>query len=218
MGIYQQLPRLISMLAFVCFVGLTGCATGQIHSSSDFESSGLEASQLGAGGVAFITPSTVTGQEADRQALALIFTEVIREAKPEVEITSLSQTLSAINDAGLSDQYKQMYVDYSDTGIFKLSTLQEISQSTGRRYLFQLKLSSFKQDTKGRFSALGLRLFQTTLANIRLFLQVWDAETGAIVWEGNEEVTFAEDTGYERPVTFESMVRKAAGNLIKHLP
>lgn len=218
MGIYQQLPRLISMLAFVCFVGLTGCATGQIHSSSDFESSGLEASQLGAGGVAFITPSTVTGQEADRQALALIFTEVIREAKPEVEITSLSQTLSAINDAGLSDQYKQMYVDYSDTGIFKLSTLQEISQSTGRRYLFQLKLSSFKQDTKGRFSALGLRLFQTTLANIRLFLQVWDAETGAIVWEGNEEVTFAEDTGYERPVTFESMVRKAAGNLIQNLP
>lgn len=218
MGIYQQLPRLICMLAFVCFVGLTGCATGQIHSSSDFESSGLEASQLGAGGVAFITPSTVTGQEADRQALALIFTEVIREAKPEVEITSLSQTLSAINDAGLSDQYKQMYVDYSDTGIFKLSTLQEISQSTGRRYLFQLKLSSFKQDTKGRFSALGLRLFQTTLANIRLFLQVWDAETGAIVWEGNEEVTFAEDTGYERPVTFESMVRKAAGNLIQNLP
>ncbi|WIO74656.1 hypothetical protein QP938_01785 [Porticoccaceae bacterium LTM1] len=218
MGIYQQFPRLIWMLALVCFAGLTGCASGQIHSSSDFESSGLEASELVAGGVAFITPSTVTGQEADRQALALIFTEVIREARPEVEITSLSQTLSAINEAGLSDQYKQMYVDYSDTGIFKLSTLQEISKSTGRRYLFQLKLSSFKQDTKGRFSALGLRLFQTTLANIRLFLQVWDAQTGAIVWEGNEEVTFAEDTGYERPVTFESMVRKAAGNLIKNLP
>jgi hypothetical protein len=93
-----------------------------------------------------------------------------------------------------------------------------VGEVTGVRYLAQLKLSSFNQYSKGRFSFLGIRVVQTREANIRLFLQIWNSELGAIVWEGAEELNYAWDTTREEPVTFKLVVEEIARNLIGKLP
>jgi hypothetical protein len=93
-----------------------------------------------------------------------------------------------------------------------------VGKSTGARYLAQLKLSSFSQNSKGRLSLLGLRLVQTQEANIRLFFQIWNSELGTIVWEGAEELNYAWDTTRENPVTFQLVVEEIARNLITKLP
>lgn len=207
----------ISLLA-VLLVLNTGCARHQIHASVKFENIALTADELEGYGLGFITPSTVTGREQDIQSLAFIFSRVLEEDRPQIHVVGLPETLSAINQANLADEYKQMYIDYSDTGIFKHSLLKRVGSVAGVRYLAQLKLSGFEQGAKGRFGMLGWRMIQTKQANIRLFLQVWDSENGAIVWEGTEELMYSNDSFSERPVTFQLVVEEVARNLLSKLP
>jgi len=197
---------------------LAACGGNQIHSSADYRDIGLDQGGLETHGLAFITPSTITGREEDKQMLAFVFYEVLTEERPKIRVVSLPETLSAVNRAGMADEYKQMYVDYRDTGIFKRDSLEKTGDATGVRYLVQLKLASFTQNSQGRFNLLGLRLFQTKEANIRVFFQIWDSDNGAIVWEGTEELNYARDTGSEKPVTFKLVVEELARNQIGKLP
>ena len=206
------------MAAFLAINLLSGCAVDQVHSTAHHSTVTLKSGDLETHGLAFITPSTVTGQEEDKQTLAFIFAEVINEKRPDIKVVSLPQTLSAINKAGFADNYKAMYVDYRDTGIFRQDILKEVGNVTGVRYLAQLKLSNFSQQSRGRFSALGLRLIQTKEANIRMFVQIWDSVDGSIAWEGTEEVTYAWDSGSAEPVTFRIIVEETAQNLVSLLP
>jgi len=50
------------------------------------------------------------------------------------------------------------------------------------------------------------------------FFQIWNSETGAIVWEGAEELNYAWDTSSEKPVTFQLIVEEIARNLVSKLP
>ena len=120
---------------------LSGCATtNQLHTTTQALSINLEPQILKATGIAFITPSSVTGQEEDKQALALAFTEALKLSRPDLHIVSLPATLGAINSAGFASEYRQMFEDYRLTGIFSRDTLQKVSLVTGARYLAQLKL------------------------------------------------------------------------------
>ncbi|MET0082950.1 MAG: hypothetical protein ABW079_08030 [Sedimenticola sp.] len=214
------MKRLIIFLLALLFInaGLTGCSTTQVHSSSKQQTLQLRASDLSRHGIAFLIPSTVTGKEEDKQTFALVFTETLAEMRPDIRFESLPDTLSAINQAGLTDAYKQMILDYQVTGIFNKATLDLIGQATATRYIAQLKLADFLQYSKGRFSAMGIRLLETKQAHVRLFLQIWDAHNGSIAWEAVEELNFAYDTGTEDPVSFNLIVKEAASNMIGKLP
>ena len=85
-------------------------------------------------GLAFITPSTVTGQEQDKQTLAFGFAKAMQERRPDIRIVTLPETLSAINRANIAEDYKLMYVDYRDTGVFKRDLLKKVGEVTGARY------------------------------------------------------------------------------------
>lgn len=216
----MSVSKLIKTFALCLVIATTlyACTRNQVYSTAHDSVVSLEPGQLEAAGIAFITPSTVTGQEEDKQTLASIFSEVLEKERPAIRIVSLPKTLSAINSAGMAEDYKQMYIDYRDTGIFKRELLNAVGEVTGARYLAQLKLSNFVQLSKGRFSAFGLRMLQTNQANIRLFLQIWDSEKGTIAWEGTDEVNYSWETSTEKPVTFRVIVEETARDLIGKLP
>ena len=197
---------------------LPGCAIDQIHSTADHADFSLDKADLETYGLAFITPSTVTGQEEDKQTLAFAFANVMQESRPDIRLVTLPETISAINIADMAEAYKLMYIDYRDTGVFKRDLLKKVGDVTGTRYLAQLKLSDFSQNSKGRFTFFGLRLVQTKEASIRIFFQIWDSSDGTIAWEGTEEMSYSWDTGSEKPVTFRTIVEKTAYNLISLLP
>jgi len=199
---------------------LAGCATvgNQIHPTTLYKNLALQSGALQQHGVAFLTPSTVTGQEQDQQALVLIFAEHMRSQLPAVRVISLPESLGAINRAGLAAEYRKMVEDYRGTGIFPREIMTKVGQAVGTRYLVQLKLAAFSQDMRERISIVGIRLFQTLHANIRLYVQIWDAETGTSAWEGSEELSYAYDSSAEVPVTFRRVVEEAAQQLIQNLP
>jgi len=186
--------------------------TARIHGIS------LQKGELEKNGLAMITPSTVTGQEEDRQAVALIFTSVLQERRPELRVMPLANSLSEINRAGLADAYKLMFDEYRSTGIFKRDTLKAIGVASQARYLAQIKLADFRHDANSRLSVFGLRLVQTKIGNIRIFLTIWDSSDGSIAWEGMQELNYAYDTFREKPITFKAAVEEASKHLIREIP
>ncbi|GGO85789.1 hypothetical protein GCM10011348_35150 [Marinobacterium nitratireducens] len=207
---------LLVMLATAVLLG--GCGFNQNYSSAQHNDISLSADALSRDGVAFISPSTTTGQEEDKQTLALVFARTLVSKRPDIRVVSLPETLGAVNRAGLAREYNRMFEDYGHSGILSRDTLQKIGKAANARYLVQLNLGGFSQESRGRFSMLGFRVYQTTRANIRLYVQVWDTLDGSIAWEGVEELNLAQETGKEKSITFTSVVEATAENLIALLP
>jgi hypothetical protein len=190
----------------------------QIYSRVDHKTFHLTHEDLYASGLAFITPSTVTGQEEEKQAVAFTFAEALAEELPDLKIVSLPETLSAINRAGLSEDYLKMFQDYRATGILHRDTLAAVGAVTGTRYIAELKLAGFRQGSIGRLGVFGLRLMETKYADLRVFFQIWDVSDGSIVWEGVQEVNWAEEAMAEKNITLQNVLEYAAKNLGKRLP
>ena len=208
-----------TLLSLLSLCALAACESSpQVYSSPKHDTLLLAKDDLRAGGLAFLTPSTVTGQEEDKQTLAYVFGSTLQSERPDIKFVSLSRTISAVNRSGLADTYRRMYHDYRDTGVFEAAMMQQVAKATGVRYLGQLKLARMEQSSRGRFGVLGLSLLNTQYANMRVFFQVWDSRDGTIVWEGIDEVTLAMDTGKELPMSFQSVAAQAAKDLVQRLP
>jgi hypothetical protein len=178
----------------------------------------LRAGDLESGGLAFITPSTVTGQEQEKQTVALAYADVLKRERPKLAVFSLAETLSAVNKAKLVEPYRRMYDDYRDTALFPADVLKRVSEATGSRYLAQLKLQGFTQNSKGRFGVFGFRVSETVIGDVRIYLQIWDARDGSIAWEGTQELRIATDSTTQEPVTLRDLIERSAHDLIAKLP
>lgn len=199
-------------------LALSGCSGVQVFPNSQSRSISLAPGQLEAHGIAFITPSTATGREEEKQAVAHVFGETIKRERGGVRVVALPESLSAINRADLADAYKRMYEEHRDTGLFQRTMLRRVGELTGSRYIAQLKLQEFTEGAKERFGALGFRILETRYARVRVFLQIWDSQDGSIAWEGMEELTYAHERINEEPVTFQTAVDRAARHLVARLP
>ena len=203
----------------VLLASSAGCARlDQIQADIQHEAGALRPGDLKRDGLVFITPATPTGQEADRQSVAFLFARVISSERPDIAVTTLAETLSAINREGLGPAYRNMYQNYQDTGVLPADILAQLGAATGGRYVAMIQLSSFYQSTRGRFSLLGIRFLETKIANLRMFLQIWDSRDGSVVWEASEEINIAKDTGLEKPVTFEWVTEETARRLVQLFP
>jgi hypothetical protein len=208
--------RALALAALI--LGLAGCAGTQFYPSQQEHVVSLKPGDLEAAGIAFITPSTVTGQEQEKQAVALTVADVLKAERPGVRVTKLAETLGAVNRAGIADAYKRMYDDYRDTGLFSAEVLRRVGAATGARYIAQLKLQGFAQSAKTRWGLLGLRLVETQLGDVRLFFQIWDSRDGTIAWEGMQELRISHESVNEEPVMLRTLLEHSARDLIAKLP
>jgi hypothetical protein len=207
-----------ALLLAALILALAGCQGTQIYPSLQEHRISLRPGDLEASGIAFITPSTVTGQEQEKQAVAFTFAEVIKRDRQSLRVVTLAETLGAVNKAGLADAYKRMYDDYRDTGLLSQDVLKQIGAATGARYLAQLKLQGFSQGSKERFGALGFRIVETQFAHVRLFFQIWDSTDGSIAWEGMQEMRISQESMTEEPVMQRTVLERTAHDLIAKLP
>ena len=210
----------VAPLVLVLSVALAGCGSmlPQVDAKITHKEIALDASDLAAGGIGFLTPSAATGREADKQALALAFATRLEADRTDLRVVPLPAILSAMNAAELDQEYKQMFRDYLETGILDGALLKRIGEIGQVRYLAQLSLASFEQASRSRFSIIGFRFIDTKQANIRVFLQIWDSHTGSVAWEGGGEVNYAFESVTERPVTFQQVAATVADKIYAGLP
>jgi hypothetical protein len=198
---------------------LAGCSTGLLYYPKVNEQViSLAKGDLEAAGIAFMTPSTVTGQEQEKEAVALTFTDVLKKERPGLKVIPLAGTLGAVNKSGLAETYRRMYDDYRDTGLFPAEPLRRVGAATGTRYLAQLKLQNFSESSKNRFGLLGFRVIDTQYADLRLFFQVWDTRDGSIAWEAMQELRITRESTTEEPLMLRRLVERSAQELIAKLP
>lgn len=206
-------------ILLAALVLVTGCTTAPVfYPTLQEQAISLRKGDLEAAGIAFITPSTVTGQEQEKEAVALTFTDVLKSERPALKVLTLAETLGAVNRAGLADGYRQMYEHYRDTGLFPSAVLQKIGKASGARYLAQVKLQAFNQSSKNRLGLLGLRLIETHYADVRLFLQIWDSRDGTIAWEAMQELRIARESTTEEPLMLRQVLEHSARGVIARLP
>ena len=208
------------MRAALLGLGLVaGCSTVPVYYPTLQEQViSLREGDLEASGIAFITPATVTGQEQEKEAVALTFTDVLKGQRPALKVSTLAETLGAVNKAGLAETYKRMYEEYRDTGLFSAEALRRVGAAAGARYVAQLKLQAFTQSSKGRFGFLGLRVVETHYADVRLFFQIWDSRDGSIAWEAMQELRMARESTTEEPLMLRKVLEHSAREIIARLP
>lgn len=211
--------RCALVLAMIGVLPLAGCVGGtQIYPTLQQRSISLKAGDLEAHGIGYLTPSAATGQEEEKQAVALVFAAVMQKKRPGVRVVPLAETLGAVNKGGLADAYIRMYNDYRESGLLKREILQQVGKATGVRYLAQIKLQGFSQSAKDRWGTLGFRIVETKSANVRLFFQIWDSSDGSVAWEATQELRYSYDTTSERQLTLPQVVGRAAEELVSKLP
>jgi hypothetical protein len=209
---YLFVPAIVGALL------LGGCFPMQIYPTLQHRGITLKSGDLEAHGIGFITPSAATGQEEEKQAVAMVFAEVMQQERKAVRVVPLAEMLGAINKAGLADAYTRMYDDYRDTGLLKREILQQVGAVSGVRYIAQIKVQSFGQTAKERFGILGLRIVETKTAGLRLFFQIWDSYDGTVAWEATQELHYSFDTVSEEQLTLPKVVGRAAQELVSKLP
>jgi hypothetical protein len=212
----MSMRRTISLPLAVAL--LAGCvSTAQLSRNTEANDFSLDPTAFRTAGVGFLTPVAATGQEANRLSLAQAFAESLSAREEDLNVVTLAEVLSAVNQADLSGEYKAMVADYEATGIMEKETLRRVGEVSGARYLGLLELADFDQGANKRFGIGGLRLLDTKVASIRLSWQIWDSVDGTIAWEGSDEIHYAYDTGRERPVSFAFVADQAAANLISQI-
>jgi len=216
---HRHIGHVVLMVTAVAL--MAGCSTLQENGTLTIaapRADSLKANELDSYGIAFVTPLTVTGQEQDRASLALIFSQVLQQMRPGVHVVPLTETLGDINHAGLADDYKRFMANYHGGELLDKSSLKQISQATGARYIAELKMASFLQESEDRFGVLGLHLVDTKKSSIRLSLQIWNSEDGSIAWEGAHELYLASDTLIAKPISFRTVVEASARKLVARIP
>ena len=210
---------LLVLFGLLLFLTVQACRfTSQIYTDFEHTAISLGPTDLEDYGIGFLTPAAATGQETDKQALSLVFSNELADLRPEVRVVPLPAVLSTVNQNDLAAEYQKMYRDYLETGILEKSLLLRIGVVNDVGFLAQLSLADFQQGQRGRFGFLGLRLVDTQKASIRVFLQIWDSRTGTVAWEGTEEANYSYDTSSERPVTFKTVAEIASRKLFERLP
>jgi hypothetical protein len=69
--------------------------------------------------------------------------------------------------------------------------LRRIGFGLGSRYVLLPGLAQFDETIIDKYEAAGVKLLRNRVTTLRLWLQLWDSQTGHIVWESSGEITTA---------------------------
>jgi hypothetical protein len=113
----------------------------------------------------------------------------LAKARPPIRAIPTYDTVSIINERGLAPNYVDLLSNFGSRGILELQLLRRIGSALGSRYLLLPGLGEFNQTIVDKYEVLGLKLVRTRMTTLRLWLQLWDAQTGHLLWESAGELT-----------------------------
>ena len=111
-----------------------------------------------------------------------------------------------------------MLKDYAPTGILDKVALTKLKNAIGVSFFIQPKLVDFTQKDNIRFNPFGLTIMKTREVQVKVYIELWNAETGEILWVGVGEATVAIEDMRAKPISFEEVARLAVENVIQKLP
>lgn len=142
--------------------------------------------------------------------------DVLARVAPSIMVVEPREMFTRINRQGLTGDYARMRSIAEQANILDHEPLHKIGVAVGARYIFQPRLMLFTQHMTDRMSSplFSVRLSQTRATVMRLSLQLWDSETGALLWSSIAEGTMQGEAISQDPVYFKDIVRVVLGSII----
>ena len=116
---------------------------------------------------------------------------VLLSGSPPIWAVPTTEMLNRLGDEGLGGEYGDMLSSFTRSGILAREPLRRIGVALRSRYALLPGLAEFGQTLTDKFEFEGLKLVRTRISTLRLWLQLWDTQTGHILWQSTGEVTLA---------------------------
>ena len=143
--------------------------------------------------VAMLGPIMPAGFQGFSPFLSRALIAAMSEASPSVRGIPTYETVNMINGQGLAAAYSELISGFVRSGILERERLQKLGSTLGTRYVLLPGLADFNQILIDRFEIAGLKMVRNRVITLRLWLQLWDTQTGQIVWESTGEVNVASE-------------------------
>jgi hypothetical protein len=138
--------------------------------------------------LAFMAPGNLQGLSP---TLSHALGGALAEVSPPIREISTDETLNQLADKGLASEYADMRAGFARNGMLDRQRLRRIGLELGSRYVLLPGVAEFNEEILDKYEAAGLKLLRNRGTTLRLWLQLWDSQTGHIVWESSGEATTA---------------------------
>ena len=138
--------------------------------------------------LAFMAPGNLQGLGP---TLSHAISGALAEVRPPIREISTDETLNQLTDKGLATEYADMRAGFARNGMLDRQRLRRIGLGLGSRYVLLPGVAEFNEEILDKYEAAGLKLLRNRVTTLRLWLQLWDSQTGHIVWESSGEATTA---------------------------
>jgi hypothetical protein len=187
------------------------------HVTSAVPSSSLDIAVLACEPVTTFGLVAPAGLQGLSPTVSHALTTALSGASPPVRAMPMPDLVNRLTDQELAGEYATMLSDVARTGILERQRLGRISAALGSRYVLQPGLADFNQALLDKFELAGLKIVRTRLSTLRLWLQLWDAQTGHLLWESTGEVTVAVPVlTQESTVALDEIARTLWSRMIKN--
>jgi hypothetical protein len=159
-----------------------------------------------------LVPPRLLGGET---GLDTILAQVIKTVAPSFKGTQ--QTVaSLINRNNLANEYTRMRNEALQSHLLDGGSLKKLGTAICTRYVFQPKLIEFMQIMKDRWELppIALKVSRIRSSIMRLSLQLWDMQTGELLWTSLAEASLESEAVGQDPVYFEDIARVTMGSMI----
>jgi hypothetical protein len=138
--------------------------------------------------LAFVAPATLQGLSP---TLSHALSGALADVTPPIREISTHETLNRLTDKGLATEYADLRAGFARNGMLDRQQLRRIGLGLGSQYVLLPGLAQFGEEILDKFEAAGIKLVRNRVTTLRLWLQLWDSQTGHIVWESSGEGTTA---------------------------
>lgn len=180
-------------LSLIFLVGCTPLYIWDTHITSTARPKSFGVAELTREPVATLGPIIPAGFQGFSPFLSRALIAAISEASPSIRGIPTHETVNLINSQGLSPEYGELISGFVRSGILERERLQRLGLALGSRYVLLPGLADFSQILIDRFEIAGLKVVRNRVITLRLWLQLWDTQTGQIVWESTGEINVASE-------------------------
>ena len=160
-----------------------------------------------------LAPPRLLGSET---GLDSILAQVLKTVGPSFKVITQQEAAGLVNRNDLTNEYTRMRNDALQSHVLDGGLLKKLGTAIGTRYVFQPKLIEFMQITKDRWELppVALKVSRIRSSYMRLSLQLWDMQTGELLWTSLAEASLESEAVGQDPVYFEDTARVTFGSII----
>ena len=181
----------ILLFALALFVGCTPLYLSDTHTTSTPRSQFFDIAELAREPVATLGVVSPASLQGFNPPLSHALNAALSEASPPIRGIAAHETVNMLNEKGQAAQYGALIAGFGRAGILEREPLQRIGSALSSRYVLLPGLAEFNQVIIDRLSISGWNFIQSRVTTLRLWLQLWETQTGKILWESAGEVTVA---------------------------